>query len=189
MPLWCSVSGTLYSGYFPDCRKTVSAAVFFSGLIFMEVNVLYSKLFLVRRKKVDGLLKLLPIYCLSLASQIWLNYFNFKFIFSKIKAGDYTVPIFGNHIFQWLSTFTMAAWFFNAIFCYIPATIMISYSYRISLQNFNGLSSAVIVGQVASVLTSILFMRLMTGETLNRNGWIAIVIILLALPFAANASK
>ncbi len=136
----------------------------------------------------SDLLKLLPIYGLSLIAQLWYNYFNFKFLFSKIKLGDYTVP-FSSHVFQWLGTFTVVIWVFNAIFCYIPATIIVAYAYKLSVENFNGLSSALIVGQVASILTSVLFMRLMTGESLNRNGWIAIIIILLALPFAAHSSR
>lgn len=135
----------------------------------------------------SDLLKILPIYGLSLTAQFWFNYFNFKFLFSKIKLGDYTLP-FVSHVFEWLGAFTVAVWTFNAIFCYIPATILVAYSYKISVENFNGLSSAVIVGQVASILTSVLFMRLMAGEALNKNGWIAIVLILIALPFAANSS-
>ncbi len=135
----------------------------------------------------DVLLKALPIYGLMLTAQLWFNYFNFKFLFSKIKFGDYTVP-FVNHVFKWLTTFTIAGWTFNAMFCYIPATILVAYSYKISVENFNGLSSAVIVGQVASLMTSVLFMRLMAGEALNRNGWIAIALIILALPFAAYSS-
>ncbi len=135
----------------------------------------------------SALLKLLPIFGLSVLAQLWFNYFNFKFLFSKIKFGDYTVP-FVNHVFEWLATFTMAAWTFNAVFCYIPATIMITYGYKLSVENFDGLSSAVIVGQVTSLMTSVLFMRLMAGEALNRNGWVAMTLILLALPFAAYSS-
>ncbi len=135
----------------------------------------------------DVILKLLPIYGLMLTAQLWFSYFNFKFIFSKIKFGDYTVP-FVNHVFKGLVTFTMAGWLFNSVFCYIPATILVAYSYKISVENFNGLSSAVIVGQVASIMTSMLFIRLTAGEGLNRNGWIAIALITLALPFAAYSS-
>lgn len=135
----------------------------------------------------NDLLKVLPIYALSLVAQLWFNYFNFKFLFSKIKLGDYTIPYF-SHVFEWLGTFTIAAWAFNALFCYIPATILVAYSYKISVTNFNGLSSALIVGQITSIITSVLFVRLIAGESLNRNGWIAIALILLALPFAANSS-
>lgn len=133
------------------------------------------------------LLKILPIFGLSIVASLWFNFFNFQFIFSKIKSGHYTVP-FLKHVFEWLLTFTMAVWVFNAIFCYFPATILVAYSYKLSVENFNGLSSALIVGQAASVLSSVLFMRLLTGETLNRTGWIAIALILLVLPFAANSS-
>ena len=135
----------------------------------------------------NDLLKLLPIYGLSLIAQLWFNYFNFKFLLAKIKLEDYTVP-FVNHVFKQLWTFTLAAWAFNALVCYVPATIAVAYCYKIAIQNFGGLSAAVIVGLITSLITSLLFMRLMAGETLNKNGWIAIILILLALPFAANSS-
>ena len=133
------------------------------------------------------LLKILQILGLSIITGLWFNFFNFQFLYSKIKSGNYTVPFLG-HVFEWLPTFTMSVWVFNALFCYIPATILVAYSYKLSVENFNGLSSALIVGHAVSILTSVLFIRLMAGETLNRNGWIAIALVLLALPFAANSS-
>jgi|SRR3989344_4630601 len=135
----------------------------------------------------QDLLKILPILGLSIITSLWFNFFNFQFLFSRIKSGNYTVP-FSKHFFEWLPTFTVSAWLFNAVFCYIPATILVAYSYKLSLENFNGLSTALIVGHAVSILTSVWFIRLMAGETLNRNGWIAISLILLALPFAANSS-
>jgi len=135
----------------------------------------------------QGLLKVLPILGLSIVSGLWFNYFNFQFLFSRIKSGNYTIP-FLKHVFSWLPTFVMSAWIFNALFCYIPATIIVAYSYKMSVTNFQGLSSALIIGHAVSILTSVLFIRLMAGETLNRNGWIAVALILLALPFSANSS-
>ena len=119
----------------------------------------------------SDLLKLLPIFGLSVLSQLWFNYFNFRFFFSKIKTGGYTIPFF-SHVFEQLATFTLAVWSFNALFCYIPATIIAAYVYKFSVENFGGLSSGMIVSTIASVLTSVLFMRLLAGESLNRNGWI-----------------
>ncbi|OGM98234.1 MAG: hypothetical protein A2649_03005 [Candidatus Yanofskybacteria bacterium RIFCSPHIGHO2_01_FULL_41_26] len=133
------------------------------------------------------LLKILPILGLSIITGLWFNFFNFRFLFSKIKSGNYKVP-FLRHVFEGLPTFTMSVWVFNALFCYIPATILVAYSYKMSVENFNGLSSALIVGHATSILVSILFIRLMAGEALNKNGWIAVALVLLALPFAANSS-
>jgi len=56
------------------------------------------------------------------------------------------------------------------------------------VERFGGLSSAVIVGNATGLLVSVLFMRLIAGEIPNRNGWIAIALILASLPFAANSS-
>lgn len=82
----------------------------------------------------------------------------------------------------------MAAWSFNILFCYIPATLLVAYTYKISVERYGGLSSAVIVGWISNILTQVLFVRLLAGERLNRNGWIAVFIILMALPFAAHSS-
>lgn len=118
---------------------------------------------------------------------IWFNYFNFQFIFSKIKSGKYTLP-WVEHVFEGWGTFTLAAWSFNILFCYIPATLLVAYTYKISVERYGGLSSAAIVGWIMNILTQVLFMRLLAGEKLNKNGWIAVAIVLMALPFAANSS-
>ena len=136
----------------------------------------------------SDLIKLLHIYALAMIAQLWYNFFNFRFIYSKVKIGDYTVP-FINHVFQRLSTFTVVAWTFNAVFCYIPATIISVYSFYLSYKYFGGASSALIVNIISTLLTAILFMKLTTGESLNKNGWIAVMLIVLASFFAAHSGK
>ena len=178
--------GILYSGLFKNHHDTL--IIKWRDGFFVTFVVVSIKLNLVMELGMGVLLKFLPIYGLPLVAQLWLNYFDFKFLFSKIKTGDYTVP-FINHTFEWLSTFTLAAWTFNAIFCFIPATILVAYSYKISVDNFHGLSSALIINQIASIMTSVLFVRLISGETLNRNGWIAIILFFLALPFAMHSTN
>lgn len=133
------------------------------------------------------LLKLLQILGISLLAQIWFNFFNFKFWLSGLKSGIYHMPILGWFKSWW--TFTLGAWCFNAIFCYIWATMLIGWCYKLSVESSGGLTRGFLVIQAASFLSSIYFIRLIVGETPNRNGWIAIILILLALPFAANSSK
>lgn len=135
----------------------------------------------------NAFLQMWPIYGLSIITGLWFNFFNFKFLFSKIKSGQYTVP-YTKHVFEWLTTFTLGAYGFNLLFCYLPATILTAYAYKISVEKFGGLASASIVGWVTNILASVLFMRLLAGEKLNRNGWIAVIIVFIALPFAANSS-
>ena len=83
----------------------------------------------------------------------------------------------------------MGVWLFNALFCYLPATLLIALAYRMSITNSGGFYSAFIVVNIASVLASVLFMRLIVGETPTTRGWIAIVLILLASVFAANSGR
>ena len=135
------------------------------------------------------LVHLLQIYGLSFVAQVWFNYFNFYFFYGKLKSGNYTVPMFPDHVFKNLVTFTMAAWIFNAIFCYIGATIITAYCYQLSIKYFGGLSSALIVTLISSLFTAVLFMKTSTGESLSRNEWIAVLLIILASVFAAYSGK
>lgn len=132
------------------------------------------------------LLKLWPIYTYSIAAQLIFNYVNLTFLFSKIKSGNYSVPFFGP--FASLEKFTVAAWLFNSL-AYITATILVARSYRLSVESSGGLYSALIVGQIAAILVSTLFMRLIVGEVPTRNGWIAIALALCASLFAANSGR
>lgn len=131
---------------------------------------------------------LLQICTFSLLAQAWFTYFNFTFWLSKIKSGNYYVPVFGWTFKSWWS-FTFGIWFFNAIFCYLWATILISWCYKLSLKDSGGLYYAFLIIQIVSLLTSVIFMRLIVGETPNRNGWIALVLIILASLFAANSGR
>ena len=117
----------------------------------------------------SDLLKMLPIYCLSIIASLWFSYFNFQFFFAKIKSGDYVVPYL-DHVFERMVPFVLATYIFNAIFCYFPATILVAYSYKISVERFGGLSSALIVSHATGLLASVLFMKLLAGEIPNRNG-------------------
>ena len=133
------------------------------------------------------LLKILQILVISLVAQTWFTYFNLTFWLSKLKSGIYDVPLFGWKFDSWLS-FTLGAWFFNSIYCYIWATLLIGWCYTISIKDSSGLYPAFLVIQLASFMVSVMFMRLIVGETPNRNGWIVIALILLAIPFAAHSS-
>lgn len=132
------------------------------------------------------LLKLWPIYVYSILAQLIFNYFNLTFLFSKIKSGNYTVPLFGS--FMSLDKFTVAAWLFNS-FGYIIATILVARSYRISVNNSGGLYSALIISQITSVIISTLFMRIIVGEVPTRNGWIALTLALAAAFFTVNSGR
>lgn len=135
----------------------------------------------------QDLLKTLQILGISLVAQIWFTYFNVTFWLSRLKSGVYYVPVFNWTFNHWL-TFTFGVWFFNAIFCYIWATPLIGWAYHISLGYSKGLYFGFLLIQVASFLTSVYFMHLIVGETPNRNGWIVILLLLLAIPFTAHSS-
>ena len=143
----------------------------------------------------NDLLKLLPIYGASFAAQIMFNYFNFTFLFSRLKFGtktgvfSFTIPLIEKtYIFQNWPTLTVGAWCLGIII-YVPATLLVAWAYVLSVRNFDSITSAIIVGTLASLATSLFFARLRAGEIPNTNGWIAILLIILASFFAAHSSN
>ena len=134
------------------------------------------------------LLKLLPIFVVALLAQCWFNFFNVTFWLSRLKAGSYRIPLVGWTFETWWG-FTMGIWSFNAVFCYIWSTVLIAWCYKESVKQSQGLYAALLIIQIASNLSSILFMRLIAGEVPNRNGWIAIGLFLLASFFTANSGR
>lgn len=129
---------------------------------------------------------MLFILVIQLAASSIFSYFNFRFLFSRIKSGVYEVPFFGSFDVWW--KFVIAAWIFNAPF-YVVGTLLVALSYKISSENFGTLYTAFIVSNVCGILMSVLFIRLTVGELPNRNGWIAMVLVLMSLLFAAYSGR
>ncbi len=130
----------------------------------------------------------LQIYAVSLLAQIWFTFFNLKFWLSGLKSEVYRIPLFGWTLKTWWG-FTWGIWFFNAAFCYFWATALIGWCYKLSLKDSGGLYHGFLVIQIVSIMTSVVFMRLIVGETPDRNGWIALVLVLLASVFAAYSGR
>ncbi len=132
------------------------------------------------------LLKLLPIYATLLGAQFIMNYFNYTFLFSKIKSGVYHVPLFGDFTSWW--KFVVAVWIFNGP-AYIVGTILVAWSVKLSLTNFGVMYTSIIIGQVVTIITTLFFMWYRMGELPSRNGWIALILVFLASLFAANSGR
>ncbi len=132
------------------------------------------------------LLKLLPIYATLMGAQLVMNYFNYTFLFSKIKSGIFNVPLFGDFTSWW--KFVIAAWIFNAP-AYIIGTILVAWSVKLSLTNFGVVYTSIIVSQVVTILVTLFFMWYRMGELPSRNGWIALILVFLASLFAANSGR
>jgi len=169
---------------------------------------------------VHVLLKLLPLYAALLAAQLIFSWFNYTFLFAKIKSASYRLPFFYGVMFvNWIilsvlyyviiptkngfrifkpflaeETFsswwklTVASWMFNAP-AYILGTILVAWSIKMSMENFGVMYTSIIVGQIITVLCTVFFMWYKMGEFPNRNGWIAMVLILIASVFAAFSGK
>jgi hypothetical protein len=139
-----------------------------------------------RRGMMQVLLKLLPVYATLLGAQLVFNYFNYTFLFSKIKLETYHVPLFGDFTSWW--KFVAAAWVFNGP-AYIIGTILTVWSVKLSLTNFGVMYTSIIVGQVVTILVTLFFMWYRMGELPSRNGWIALILVFLASLFAANSGR
>ena len=136
---------------------------------------------------VRDLLKLLPIYAISLLAQLVFQYVNFSFMFSRLKNGNLKIPV-SEHIFSSWWSFTVAAWLFNATF-YLAGSLLTVWAYKLSIDSFGGLYSGFIVASIAAIIMSVFFMYIFAGEVPNKNGWIALILVVLASFFAANSGK
>ena len=132
------------------------------------------------------ILQLLPIYGVLLVAHLIFSWFNYTFLFSRIKSGVYHAPLFGDFTSWW--KFVVAVWIFGAP-AYVLGTILMVWSVKLSLTNFGIMYTSVVVAQIVTILTTIFFMWYKMGELPNRNGWIALILILLASTFAANSGK
>lgn len=133
------------------------------------------------------LFKLLPIYGVMLAAQLVFSWFNYTFLFSKMKLGVYYLPIVNQTFTSWWK-FAIAAWLFNAP-AYVVGTILVALSIKLSVESFGVVYTSIIVGQIVTTITAIFFMWYRIGELPNRNGWIALTLVLLASIFAAYSGK
>lgn len=140
-------------------------------------------------------LKILEIYAIAFWAQVMFNYFNFTFIFSRLKFGvlegvfSFTIP-FINKTFTFSNWpgLTVGAWL-TGIPLYIPATLCVALSYVLAVKHFGNITSAIIISTMSSLATSLFFARLRTGEELSYQGWLAIGLIVLASFFAAHPIK
>ncbi len=135
--------------------------------------------------------QLLPIYGVLLLAQLIFSWFNYTFLFSKIKTGVYQIQIPFTEVlftFSSWSEFTAVAWLFNAP-AYLVGTILVALSIKLSVDDFGVAYVWVIASQVVAIVTTIFFMWYKMGELPNRNGWIALMFVLLASIFSANSGK
>ena len=131
-------------------------------------------------------LQVIPMYLILLLAHSIMSYGSYTFIFSKIKSGVYSLPILGEFTsWQW---FTITAWLFAAML-YIPGTILVVLASRLSMKNSGSMYPWAIAGQIVPIITMIFFMYYRIGETPNRNGWIALLLVMIASVFAAYSGK
>lgn len=132
------------------------------------------------------LLKILPMYATIFFAQFIMSWGSYTFIFSKVKSGKYVLPFFGEfESWQW---FTVVAWSM-ASFLYIPGTILVVLASRFSMKNSGSMYPWAIAGQIVPIAITIFFMWYIIGEVPNRNGWIALALVMVASIFAAFSGK
>ena len=134
----------------------------------------------------NTLSKVLPIYICFFLANIWFSLFNVTFWLSRIKTGVYKLPFF-DKIFETWWGFTLAIWCFNAIFCYMGATLLVARAYKTSVDNFGVLMSAFVISQIVSTAVPLFFICTQTGEMPNRQEFIALGLILIASLILANS--
>lgn len=105
----------------------------------------------------------------------------------NIKAGEWVVPLFGWRFESWwpfiLTSVTMLQPF------YWTGGVMIFTAYKLSLDNFSEAYPAVILNLAAMTGWTVLMMYLRVKELPTRDGWIALVLIIIASLLAMNAGR
>lgn len=134
-------------------------------------------------------LQFLLIFGILLASHFFTANFTYTIV-GKLKSGDYSIATLGYHIYTFQSWFWFVFWFLAMIqpFYWIGG-IMIMATYKYSLIHFHAAYLAVLANLITIILNTVFFMRLRVGEVPNKNGWIALVFILIASIFAALSKK
>lgn len=129
------------------------------------------------------------IFGILLVSHFFTANFTYTIV-GKLKSGDYSVTALGYHIYTFQSWFWFVFWFLAMIqpFYWIGG-IMIMTAYKYSFIYFHAAYLAVLANLITIILNTVFFMRLRVGEVPNRNGWIALIFILIASIFAALSKK
>lgn len=144
----------------------------------------------------SALSKILPIYLSLIVANTVFNFLNITIWLSKIKSGVYTLPldkipivnlIFNTApVFQSWWKFTIAAWCFNVI-GYIPATLIVAWAYKTSVDRYSVLYTAFVVNQIISIAIPMLFLYLQIGELPNKQEWFGLTLIFIASLIFANS--
>lgn len=135
------------------------------------------------------LLQFLIIFLILLASHFFTANFTYTIV-GKLKSGDYSIFVFGYHLYTFLSWFWFIFWFLAMIQpLYWIGGIMIMTAYKYSLVHFHAAYLAVLANLITILLNTVFFMRLRVGEVPNKNGWVALLFILIASIFAALSKK
>lgn len=105
----------------------------------------------------------------------------------NIKTGQYITPLFGWRFESWwpfiLTSVTMLQPF------YWTGGVMIFTAYKLSLDNFSEAYPAVILNLAAMTAWTVLMMYVRVKELPTRDGWIALVLIIIASLLAMNAGR
>lgn len=128
----------------------------------------------------------LTIYAIMFLAQFIMSWGSYTFIFSKVKSNKYTLPLFGE--FQSWQWFTVVAWSMASML-YIPGTILVVLASRYSMRNSGSMYPWAIAGQMVPIGITMFFMWYRIGELPNRNGWIALILVMLASIFASFSGR
>jgi len=105
----------------------------------------------------------------------------------NIKAGQYVTPLFGWKFESWWPFITISVAILQPF--YWTGGVMIFTAYKLSLDRFGEAYPAVILNLAAMTAWTVLMMYLRVKELLSRDGWIALILIIVASLLAMNAGK
>ena len=133
----------------------------------------------------DNAYKLVLIPLLVIMSH-WTSILTYTLVRS-IKSGQYVVPLLGWKFDSWWPFIFTSVAFLQPF--YFTGGIMIFTAYKLSLDHFSEAYPAVILNLAAMTAWTVVMMYLRVRELPTRDGWIALVLILIVSLLAMNAGR
>lgn len=131
------------------------------------------------------ILNLLLISLLVVMSH-WTSILTYTLV-KNIKAGQYVTPLFGWKFENWWPFITVSVGVLQVF--YYTGGVMIFTAYKLSLDHFKEAYPAVILNLAAMTAWTVLMMYFRVKELPTRDGWIALVLIVVVSLLAINSGR
>lgn len=116
----------------------------------------------------------------------WTSIMTYTLV-KNIKAGQYVTPLFGWRFEGWWPFITVSVGILQIF--YYTGGVMIFTAFKLSLDHFGKIYPAVILNLAAATAWTVIMMYFRVKELPTREGWIALILIIIASVLAMNTGR